>query len=416
MKNTAELADAASQARGETPAVRPLGDASARPSAQPDRADRPHILYVIDELCEMGGAERVLLNMIRLLPRERFRCSLVTFKIEPSLRIFENFPCPWHLFPMRRTYDWNALRVANQIRRLIRSQRVRIVHTFFETSDLWGGLVAKLSGEPVLVSSRRDMGILRRPIHDRAYRLLNPMFDLVLTVSEEVRAFCMRQDHLAPEKVATLHNGIEIDKAATATDSAALRAQLKLSGASHIICAVAHIRRVKGLDIFVQAAAKVCREFPHAVFVVVGGNHEPEYFRELQRLTESLGLNDNIRFLGRREEVFPLLKMSDVFCLPSRSEGFSNALVEAMACSLPCVATRVGGNAEALQDGQNGFLVEPEDASATADRILTLLRQPEWARRMGHAARQTVEEKFTQEAMMKNLVGVYERLLAAKQR
>jgi len=226
----------------------------------------------------------------------------------------------------------------------------------------------------------------------------------------------MRQDHLAPEKVATLHNGIEIDKAATATDSAALRAQLKLSGASHIICAVAHIRRVKGLDIFVQAAAKVCREFPHAVFVVVGGNHEPEYFRELQRLTESLGLNDNIRFLGRREEVFPLLKMSDVFCLPSRSEGFSNALVEAMACSLPCVATRVGGNAEALQDGQNGFLVEPEDASATADRILTLLRQPEWARRMGHAARQAVEEKFTQEAMMKNLVGVYERLLAAKQR
>ncbi len=306
--------------------------------------------------------------------------------------------------------------MANQIRRLIRSQRVRIVHTFFETSDLWGGLVAKLSGDPVLVSSRRDMGILRRPIHDRAYRLLNPMFDLVLTVSEEVRAFSMRQDHLAPEKVATLHNGIEIDKAATATDSAALRAQLKLSGASHIICAVAHIRRVKGLDIFVQAAAKVCREFPHAVFVVVGGNHEPEYFRELQRLTESLGLNDNIRFLGRREEVFPLLKMSDVFCLPSRSEGFSNALVEAMASSLPCVATRVGGNAEALQDGQNGFLVEPEDASATADRILTLLRQPEWARRMGHAARQAVEEKFTQEAMMKNLVGVYERLLAAKQR
>ncbi len=416
MKHTVELADSASEARGETPPVRSLGDASARPGSPPHGADRPHILYMIDEICEMGGAERVLLNMIRLLPRERFQCSLVTFKIEPSLRIFENFPCPWHLFPMRRTYDWNALRVADQIRRLIHSQRVRIVHTFFETSDLWGGLVAKLSGGPVLVSSRRDMGILRRPIHDRAYRLLNPMFDLVLTVSEEVRAFCMRQDRLAPEKVATLHNGIEIDKAATATDPAALRAQLKLTGASHIVCAVAHIRRVKGLDIFVQAAAKVCREFPRAVFLVIGANHEPEYFQELKRLTESLGLNDNIRFLGRWEEVFPLLKMSDVFCLPSRSEGFSNALVEAMACSLPCVATRVGGNAEALQDGQNGFLVEPEDASATADRILTLLRQPEWARQMGHAARQTVEEKFTQETMMKNLVGVYERLLAAKQR
>src|SRR3989441_8195516 len=108
MKNIAELADSASEARGQTPTVRPLGDVSARPSAQLDRADRPHILYVIDELCEMGSAERVVLRMILLPTRERFRCSLVTFKIEPSLSIFKIFPCPWHLFPMRRTYDWNA--------------------------------------------------------------------------------------------------------------------------------------------------------------------------------------------------------------------------------------------------------------------------------------------------------------------
>jgi glycosyltransferase involved in cell wall biosynthesis len=416
MKSVVDIAE-------PTPGVRcqalrrptPAEVASRSPSARGGDG-KPHILFVIDELCEMGGAERVLLNMIRLLPRERFRCSLVTFNTEPSLGIFESFPCPWHLYPLRRTYDWNALRVAAQIRRLIHSEHVSIVHTFFETSDLWGGLVAKLSGCPILISSRRDMGILRRPMHQYAYRLLNPLFDCVLTVSEEVRGFCLRHDRLPPDKVVTLYNGIEMRKATNSASPAALRALLGLDGASQIVSTVAHVRRVKGLDIFIRAAAAVCREFPRAAFLVIGDNHEPAHFSELEQLTASLGLADNVRFLGPSEQVFPLLQMSDVFCLPSRSEGFSNALVEAMACGLPCVATRVGGNAEALSDGENGFLVAPEDVEGTADRILTLLRQPERAQRMGHAARQVAEAKFTQEAMMRNLVGVYERLLDAKQR
>ncbi len=412
MKSVEEIAEPASDARGPSQEHPESEEAVSRLAADA----RPHILYVIDELCEMGGAERVLLNMIRLLPRERFRCSLVTFKIEASLGIFENFPCPWHLFPLTRTYDWNALRVAAQIRRLIRSERVRVVHTFFETSDLWGSLVAKLSGRPILISSRRDMGILRRPMHHHAYRLINPLFDRVLAVSEEVRAFCIQHDRLAPGKVLTLYNGIETQRAADPPDPAMLRASLGLAEASHIVSTVAHVRRVKGLDTLIRAAAVVCQEFPRAVFLVIGDNHEPAHFQELEQLMQSLGVAGNVKFLGPSEQIFSLLKMSDVFCLPSRSEGFSNALVEAMACGLPCVATRVGGNAEALSDGESGFLAAPEDAAAIADRIQKLLRQPELARRMGRAASEVAEAKFTQEAMMKNLVGVYERLLDARQR
>jgi hypothetical protein len=92
------------------------------------------------------------------------------FKIDARRDIFENFPCPWWLFPLRRTYDWNALQTALRLRRLIRTQQVHIVHTFFESSDLWGGLIAKLSGTPVLISSRRDMGIYRTSKHQLAYQ------------------------------------------------------------------------------------------------------------------------------------------------------------------------------------------------------------------------------------------------------
>jgi len=146
--------------------------------------------------------------------------------------------------------------------------------------------------------------------------------------------------------------------------------------------------------------------------LIVGDAHEPEYALELHELARSLGLTDCVRFLGGTENVVSVLQKSDVFFLPSRSEGFSNALVEAMACGLPCVATRVGGNAEAIEDGVSGFLVPPEAPQLAADRILRLLRQREEARRMGRAAQKRVEEKFTAQAMMSNITAIYEQLLS----
>jgi glycosyltransferase involved in cell wall biosynthesis len=377
-------------------------------SASGSQSDnRTHVLFIIDQLCGIGGAERTLLNMVRFLPKNLYRCTVVTFQADPSWSEFENFPCSWWVFPLRRTFDWNALQVALRLRRLIRTQQVRIVHTFFESSDLFGGLVAKLSGVPLLISSRRDMGILRNWKHQVAYRLLSPLFDLVLTVSDEVRAFCIRHDHLEPEKVLTLYNSIEIEKIAATTDAAALRASLDLDGASHLISTVGHVRRVKGVDILIRAAKQVCEEFPRAMFLVIGGVLEPQHLQELRKLIESLGLTENVKFIGPSQDVLSLLKMSNVYCVASRSEGFSNALLEAMACGVPCVATRVGGNPEAVEDGRSGFLVESEDSDALADRIRTLLRHPEHAQKMGREGRRIVEEKFTMPTMMSRLVSLY---------
>jgi glycosyltransferase involved in cell wall biosynthesis len=177
---------------------------------------------------------------------------------------------------------------------------------------------------------------------------------------------------------------------------------------------VGNIRRVKGIDILVETAAKVLRQFPNAVFLVIGRNSEPLHFQEIEERVAALVIKEKIRFLGESENIFPLLKMSDVFFLPSRSEGFSNALIEAMACSLPCVASRVGGNAEALEDGRNGYLVESEDADASADRILKLLCNPMEAAHMGAAGREIVERKFTANVMIQHLTQFYDRLLAEK--
>lgn len=379
-------------------------------------AERVHVAYFIDQLCEAGGAERMLLNTIRLLPKDRFRCSLITFKLDSSRELFRSLPCPHFVYPMQRTYDWNAFRTSSTIREFLERENVQIVHTFHETSDLWGGFISKIGGNRILVSSRRDMGILRSKKHDIGYRLMNPMFDFVLTVSEEVRQFCIRKDHLAPQRVATLYNGLELQRVTPRNGLRSLRTLLSVDSNTPLIATVGNIRRVKGIDILVEAAAIVASQRPNALFLVVGPSSDPEYFRQIKARINHLGMASNVHFLGEANDVAALLLYCNIFFLPSRSEGFSNALIEAMACGLPCVATNVGGNGEAVSHGQSGYLIDSEDAESAAARILALLRDPDSAFKMGAAGRKIVEERFTADTMIRQLVGHYERLLVDDRR
>jgi len=372
-----------------------------------------HVLFVIDQLCETGGAERAILQTIRLLPKARFRVSLITFRIDEKLQLFRNLPCPHFVYPLRRTYDWNALRVARKIRRFIREEKVDIVHTFHETADLWGGLVSQMKDGPALVSSRRDMGILRAPKHHLLYRLMKSRFDLVLTVSDEVRRYCIQNDGMPEPRVATLYNGVELEER-TQTNGHSGRQQLGVESDRPLVLTVGHIREVKGIDILVKVAQRVAVEFPRVLFAVVGDTTDQKYFQTIQRQIADSGMQQNVWFVGPAENVASFLKMGNVFFLPSRSEGFSNALIEAMACALPCVATRVGGNPEAIEEGHSGFVVENEDVEAAADRILRLLREPNLARAMGEAGKDIVRARFTAPVMIDQLVHHYDHLLTAR--
>jgi glycosyltransferase involved in cell wall biosynthesis/peptidoglycan/xylan/chitin deacetylase (PgdA/CDA1 family) len=373
---------------------------------------RKHVLFLIDGILALGGGEGALLKIVRHLPRDRFRCSVGVFKSGgPLEELFREAGCPVYLFPMEKILSLGAFRAGWKLREFMRRQKVDIVHTFFETANLWGALVTKIGGGPLLVSSRRDMGILRSTRHRIAYRILHPLFNSVVAVSTPVREACIREEGIAPDRVVTLYNGVELDKIKVASGTANVRTHLGLLDASHVVTSVGHIRRFKGFDVMIRAAAKVCREFPKAVFVIVGDFYERDYVRELMLMVQSLGISDNVRFAGLLEDVSSALNVSDVFCLLSRSEGFSNALLEAMAYSLPAVATRVGGAEETIVDGRNGFLVDSEDADAAAERILILLRSPELARKMGAEAQETVRTKFTAQIMGNTLAEHYEHLL-----
>jgi glycosyltransferase involved in cell wall biosynthesis len=373
-----------------------------------------NVLYLIDTLYAMGGAEGALLRMIRMLPKQRYRCSMGTFRLTSHFPV-DQCTCPIREFPIRRGLSLDTLKTILALADFIRREHVDIVHTFFETSDLLGGLVARLSGCPVVISSRRDMGFQRSRFHRFAYRLINPCFDQVQTVSTAVRREMMRVDGLDPERILAIPNGIDVESVSAANGYQSLCHSFGLESRSPRIITVGNLRHVKGTDVFVRAAAEVTRHYPNALFLVVGGLFPRAYSNSIENLIHELRLEANIRLLSYQptSTIWSLLKACDAFCLLSRSEGMPNALLEAMACGLPCVATAVGGTPEVIEDGRTGYLVASEDYKAAAARILELLSEPERAAAMGRVAQTRVAECFSTERMVDDIVRQYDRLLAA---
>lgn len=249
------------------------------------------------------------------------------------------------------------------------------------------------------------MGILRGRKHEVAYRLMAGVPDRVFAVSEQVRRHCIKVDRIDSARVQTIYNGVNLADWNTASRPAKAPGEL-------LVTTIGNIRRVKGHDILIKAAAFIVPCFPSVSFTIAGEVLEADYYLELQTLVRDLNLSDHFHFIGGITNLGEHLSTADIFVLPSRSEGFSNAIVEAMAAALPVVATSVGGNAEAVKDGVTGILVPPEDPAALSAAITRLISDPSQARAMGIAGKAFAAENLTTEAMMNRITAVYRDLLA----
>jgi L-malate glycosyltransferase len=366
----------------------------------------PHVLLVLDQFPRtLGGGERIVLKLAALLPEYGYRVSILTFSADPESAGLKSPPCPVYLLPLHRTYDLTALRAAFELSEFLDRQRIRIVQTFFESSDIWAGLVTKSMSDAKLIWSRRDMGILRGRKHHAAYWLMSGVPDQVFAVSEQVRRHCIGVDGIDSLRVKTIYNGLDLAGWNEVPSSTRVPGEL-------MIATVGNIRRVKGHDVLIRAAASVVDKVPGARFSIGGEVLEADYFAELQALVRELDLAKNVFFAGGVTNLREYLAAADVFVLPSRSEGFSNAIIEAMAASLPVVATDVGGNAEAVEDSVSGFVVPSDDPDALSGAILQLLADPARAKEMGRAGREIAKTRFTTRAMMRQITVAYGALLA----
>ncbi len=170
-----------------------------------------------------------------------------------------------------------------------------------------------------------------------------------------------------------------------------------------VIC-VSRLSYEKGIDVLLQAWRLVYQQMPQARLIIVGdGPLQPQ----LECMAQALGIADTVEFTGLQRDILAQLQRAGLAVLPSRREGMPNAVLEAMACGLPCVSTRVSGSEDIIQDGVNGLLVESEDYQAMAAALLTLLRDPVLIQEYGKAARETVEKHYAFDLIMDRYIELY---------
>jgi glycosyltransferase involved in cell wall biosynthesis len=166
--------------------------------------------------------------------------------------------------------------------------------------------------------------------------------------------------------------------------------------------------RIKDHPMLLRAAQRVKPEFPEALFVMAG---EGDLRAEMQQLAEQLGLKESCLFIGRCASVPDLLAASDICVLSSQAEGFSNSILEYMAAGRAVVATDVGGAGEAILEGETGHLIQAGDDRTMAERIISLLRDPNRSRTMGLNGRRLVEQRFSTERRLANTSTLYQKFL-----
>jgi glycosyltransferase involved in cell wall biosynthesis len=234
----------------------------------------------------------------------------------------------------------------------------------------------------------------------------------ILTNAIPIRDALIAEGGCAPAKLRVIHNGVDIAKF---NSGQADRGSLfPAVGDGKLIVLVGNMHSdVKGHPWLIASAPAVVREFPSTRFVLVGDGEQRAKF---ERQVRASGLVENFLFLGRRGDIPEILACCDIAVLPSRAEGLPNAVLEYMAAGLPSVVTRVGGNAELVDDGKTGLLLPPEDSGALSNALLKLLRDPGMAKRVAQAGHEFTVRTFGFERLVREVDALYSDLLLEKGR
>jgi glycosyltransferase involved in cell wall biosynthesis len=362
------------------------------------------VCFLIDRL-QRAGTETQLIALIRHLDRRRVLPALCLLDGEDETsRALEPADCPILRLGIRSLRHPGNLGKAIRLARFFREQRIDVVQVYFPDSSYFGVPVARLAGVPWVVRTRNNLGYWMTPLHRRLGRLITRLADRTIANSEVCRRAVIADEDAAPGAVVVLENGVDLDRFAVVPD-------LSRTALPRRVGMVANLRPVKGIELFIQAAAVLARRHPAVHFAVAGeGKSRPA----LERLIEQEQLRGRIHLPGSVADVPRFLARVDIAVLCSHSEGMPNALLEYMAAGRAIVATKVGAVPELIRDGEHGLLVPPGDADRLGAAIDCLLNDPALASRLGAAARRRAREQFSREAMVRRFEEFYHRLLAVR--
>lgn len=352
-----------------------------------------------------GGTERQMTEMAKHLDRQRFSPHVMAFHPE-GFRAEELRAAgvPVTRLPVRSLRDASVVSGALVLRRYLREHNIRIVHPFDYPTVTFMTPLAHWFGTPVVLGSSRGERALFPPFYQRALRWTDSLVDGIVVNSP----FCAQEltnvYGVAKERIHLVPNGVDIDH----FQPSERHIPAELAGASLVIGAVSVLRPEKSLETLIDAFALVAdRHQDWRLLIAGGGGHEATLRQRAAALTAA----GRCVFLPSCRDVAPYYRALDIFVLPSLSEAFSNALLEAMAVGIAAVASSAGGNPYILRHGENGLLFPPGDSAMLAAQLEQLGTDQELRHRLALAARQEVEHLYSLRAAADRLGEVYDGFL-----
>lgn len=376
---------------------------------------RPLVVHVVYRL-DVGGLENGVVNLINHFPESRYRHAIVAMtdvtdfkeRIQrPDVECYALHKGPGHGF-----------KLYPRLYRLFREIRPAIVHTR-NLASLEASAPAWAAGVPFCIHGEHGRDVSDPDGHNRKLqwvrRAYSPFVDRYIALSKDLANYLTARVGIAPRRVTQLYNGVDVQRFHPTG-----RGRCLLSGCPFLdpgLCLVGTVGRMQHIKdqltlarAFIRALelSPVSRETLRLVMIGDG-----PLKAEAERLLAQAGLSHLAWLPGTRNDVADMLRGLNGFVLPSRAEGISNTILEAMATALPVIATDVGGNGELVVQGVTGMLVPAGDVETMARALLDQVENPGRARAMGQAGRARVEQSFSMESMVAGYLDVYDSLLGA---
>ncbi|MCA9259519.1 MAG: glycosyltransferase [Planctomycetales bacterium] len=366
-----------------------------------NRAGRPPLRVVfITTSMYVGGAETLLINLMRRMDRQRYAVELVCLKEAGPLgeEAAREFPVAANLIANK----WDLRILPRLVRHLQRLQADAVITVGAGDKMFWGRLAARLCRVPAVCSALHSTGWPDEV--GRLNRCLTPLTDAFIGVADAQSQYLVEAYGFPRQRVHTIYNGVDTERF-TPRDGVHVRRELGLDVNAPVVSIVAALRPEKNHEMFLQGAARLAERFPAARFLVIGDGPRRA---DLERLAIDLGVAEKTLFLGSRSDVPELLNATDVLALTSHNEASPVSILEALSAGCAVASADVGSVGETVVDGSTGRLFSAGDLDGFIACCSELLERPDERRRLAAAGRSRVVEQWSLDSMVRG----YEQLIS----
>lgn len=367
------------------------------------------LLYLLNDFSNASNNRRAL-NLIRKLDADRYEFHVNSVKQHhgPMESKFQNAGAKVVFFdyPERRT------KIVSQLVQYVREHNIHILHTHNLRADLIGAIVAIISRQVILLSTKCNMSYVPG---QRNWLFKNILYwpvmyipDQLITVSDSLRHQIISRLRIHPDRVSTIYTGIPLETYFQPDTRIETRKQFGFSSHDVIITYVGRLVESKDLVSLIHAASLILAQQREIHLLIVG---DGPLLPNLKAYTKELGIQPNIIYTEFRSDIPEILAATDIFVLPSIREGLPQSLIEALAARKAVITTHVGGIVEIIEPNVSGLIVQSRDPAALAEALCSLIDNPDLREELGENGRSIVNQKFNLETMVNDYDKLYRKFL-----